>query len=352
MKLTVVIPSYNYAERLGPAIQSVLDNTRRPDEIVVVDDGSTDRSAEVAEAFPEVRVIRKDNGGMSSAINVGIGQSSGDVVVLLDADDEMLPDRLAWIETAFADDDVVLAWHPLIVTDDHGLERGLIPHIPLPEGDLAASMATAGLAAFPVTSGIAARRATLLEIGPIPEDRFRTSGDAYLVRTLPFAGRVRASTRPLGIYSVHAGSDSRSLAAPNRQSMIDQLNRRLDMADAERELLATTARAAGHRVDERRIVGADRAYQAMFLARARLTTPGRRAAKRAMDHLVADGGVGLAARKAFYLVLPRRITVTHELMRSGHPDLGRTARMWSAFYWRVAALIDRWKNRQAAISRR
>jgi glycosyltransferase involved in cell wall biosynthesis len=92
--VTVVIPCYNQAGYLGEAIESVRAQTYRSFEIVVVDDGSTDATAAVAGSYPEVRLLRQRNAGLSAARNVGLELSCGDYLVFLDADDRLLPNAL------------------------------------------------------------------------------------------------------------------------------------------------------------------------------------------------------------------------------------------------------------------
>lgn len=93
--ISVIIPCYNARAWIAEAIQSVyaqeLDNV----EIIVVDDGSTDGSGSiVAERFPDVRLIRVENGGVSRARNIGIAAASGDFIQFLDADDLLGRDKL------------------------------------------------------------------------------------------------------------------------------------------------------------------------------------------------------------------------------------------------------------------
>ena len=95
MTLSVVIPAYNVEGFIGEAIRSVIDQSESPDEIVVVDDGSTDGTAGIAESFEEVRVVRKSNGGLASARNAGAKSSTGELIFFLDADDALLPGGLA-----------------------------------------------------------------------------------------------------------------------------------------------------------------------------------------------------------------------------------------------------------------
>lgn len=95
MKISVVIAAYNASATLGRAIQSVLNQTRPADEIIVVDDGSTDGTADTARQFgSRIRLISQPNGGASVARNTGIQNACGDWIAFLDADDEWLPEKL------------------------------------------------------------------------------------------------------------------------------------------------------------------------------------------------------------------------------------------------------------------
>ncbi|HVL39342.1 MAG TPA: glycosyltransferase [Fimbriimonadaceae bacterium] len=90
--VSVVIPCYNGAATLAEAIESALAQTYSPLEVVVVDDGSTDESARIASRYDSVLVVQQSNGGLSAARNAGIARSSGEWILLLDADDRLLPD--------------------------------------------------------------------------------------------------------------------------------------------------------------------------------------------------------------------------------------------------------------------
>lgn len=93
--VSVVIPAYNCAGYIGEALTSVFAQSYRPIEVLVVDDGSTDRTAEVARGFAEVRYLRQENRGPSAARNHGIRLSDGDFIAFLDADDLWPADKLA-----------------------------------------------------------------------------------------------------------------------------------------------------------------------------------------------------------------------------------------------------------------
>lgn len=96
MRISVVIPTFNRREWLLRALQSVLDQTFRPHEVLVVDDGSHDGTVGVVSArFPAVRLFRQPNRGVSAARNLGIAHATGDWIAFLDSDDSWRPEKLA-----------------------------------------------------------------------------------------------------------------------------------------------------------------------------------------------------------------------------------------------------------------
>lgn len=93
--ISVVIPSYNAARFVNQAIDSVIQQTYSPVEIIVVDDGSTDDTAQrLGELGDRIRYIHQANGGLSKARNRGIREARGEFVAFLDADDKWLPEKL------------------------------------------------------------------------------------------------------------------------------------------------------------------------------------------------------------------------------------------------------------------
>lgn len=95
-KVSVIIPAYNQGHYLAAATQSALNQTYPDVEVLVVDDGSTDETAQVAQQFtdPRVRYIYQENRGLSGARNTGIRHATGDFVTYLDSDDLFLPEKL------------------------------------------------------------------------------------------------------------------------------------------------------------------------------------------------------------------------------------------------------------------
>jgi glycosyltransferase involved in cell wall biosynthesis len=85
--VSVIIPTYNRVNIVGNAIKSVLNQTYTNIELIVVDDGSTDKTSELIENFPEVLYLKKTNGGQSSARNMGLKHAKGKYIASLDSDD-------------------------------------------------------------------------------------------------------------------------------------------------------------------------------------------------------------------------------------------------------------------------
>ena len=95
-KVSVIIPTYNRADYLPQALRSVFDQSLSPSEVIVVDDGSSDGTADLVRGFrPAVRYIWQDHRGVSAARNLGLDEARGEVIAWLDADDLWEPDFLA-----------------------------------------------------------------------------------------------------------------------------------------------------------------------------------------------------------------------------------------------------------------
>ena len=94
--ISVIIPTYNRAHTLKRALDSVLAQTRPADEIIVVDDGSSDDTEQlIQQHYPQVTYIKQANQGVSAARNRAIEIATGEWLALLDSDDEWLPEKLA-----------------------------------------------------------------------------------------------------------------------------------------------------------------------------------------------------------------------------------------------------------------
>ncbi|MBI3864414.1 MAG: glycosyltransferase family 2 protein [Planctomycetia bacterium] len=117
--VSVVIPTYDRAYIIGRAIESVLQQTYRSVEVIVIDDGSTDDTRRVVEAFgPPVRYFYQTNAGVSAARNHGLRKARGEFVALLDSDDLWLPWKLeAQVQLMRSFPDVGMIWTDMVAID-------------------------------------------------------------------------------------------------------------------------------------------------------------------------------------------------------------------------------------------
>ena len=118
--VSVVIPTYNYGRFIKAAISSVLAQTRSPSEVIVVDDGSTDETTAVVAAFGKaVRYMRQDNAGVSAARNLGVRESTSQLIAFLDADDTLEPSTLEkQVARLDSDEEIVLVHCAMREFDD------------------------------------------------------------------------------------------------------------------------------------------------------------------------------------------------------------------------------------------
>lgn len=116
MIVSVIIPTYNRSKIVESAIRSVLNQSYKDYEIIVIDDGSTDGTMEYLESLHlPIKIISKQNGGVASARNAGIKAAQGDYIAFLDSDDSWLPDKLkAQVDYLYTHPDM-----PLVYTDEY-----------------------------------------------------------------------------------------------------------------------------------------------------------------------------------------------------------------------------------------
>jgi len=119
--VSAIVPCYNQGHFLSEAIESILNQTYPHYEIIVIDDGSTDDTSQVAARYANVRCIRKKNEGLSAARNTGLRASAGAYVVFLDADDKLLPEAFeAGVSCLNADPACALAYGHVRLVDSSG----------------------------------------------------------------------------------------------------------------------------------------------------------------------------------------------------------------------------------------
>lgn len=139
VKVSVIVPVYNVEKYLEKCLNSLVNQTLNEIEIIVVDDGSTDSSAEIIEKFknkhPEIiKHLKKPNGGLSDARNFGLEHATGDYIGFVDADDEVNPEMFEDLYALSQDHSAQMVLCNLVKVDENGNELQKLPQIPnLPE---------------------------------------------------------------------------------------------------------------------------------------------------------------------------------------------------------------------------
>lgn len=216
MKTTCLINNYNYADYIGEAIESILAQTHPFDEIIVVDDGSTDGSLDVIGATAanrnEINVIAKNNEGQLSCFNEGFAAASGDLIFFLDSDDLYTPrylkTALDFYEKNEACDFLCCAVHEF---GDRDRVKNYIDHYCAETGDIGFSLLRTRYGKKFIggaTSCLSARRTILEQILPLPfTNDWDISADDCLVYGASLVGaRKYCLPEPLVEYRVHAGN--------------------------------------------------------------------------------------------------------------------------------------------------
>lgn len=208
MSISVVIPAYNASRFVAETLRSVLGQTLPADEILVIDDGSTDDTAAVAESFgPPVRVIRRANARQAASRNFGVQESASEWIAFVDADD-------LWEANKLARQMEELARHPLadlcytarvdFVEQDGRIEFGNVTPAPPPENIRKALFRNTAF----MPSSVIIRRSTFLAAGGF-DTQIKIGEDWDLWLRLLHAGvAFAACPEPLLLYRIHPGSVS------------------------------------------------------------------------------------------------------------------------------------------------
>jgi glycosyltransferase involved in cell wall biosynthesis len=207
--VSIVIDNYNYERFIGRAIESALRQTYPRVEVVVVDDGSTDGSRQVIDRYRHrVIAVEQANGGQGAAVNAGFAASRGDLVIFLDADDELRPQAVGRVVRHLRPGVAKIHFRLDAVDRDGGPLGFANPpeSQPLAAGSVVPSLLSRGRYTTPVMSGNAFTREVLERILPMPAAEWRISADGYLVTAAPFHGVVVAIEERLGIYRIHGAN--------------------------------------------------------------------------------------------------------------------------------------------------
>ena len=212
--ISVIIPLYNKAKEIRRTLASVARQSVQPLEIIVVDDGSTDGSAEIVEAMnmPLVRLVRQQNRGVSAARNRAMTIARGEWVALLDGDDCWESGYLANVERMIASYPFAAAIGTGFVVDDG--KRLVVGDTPTTEGVV--DFFTESMSRYVLLpSATVLRREVALALGGFPEG-MRMGEDQYLWTKLARTSQVVFSPERLVVYSRVADNRSAAIYTPEQ----------------------------------------------------------------------------------------------------------------------------------------
>lgn len=211
--VSVIIPAYNYAHFLDRAVRSAFAQRHQPIEVIVVDDGSTDRTpelcAQLQREFPALRVIRQENAGLSAARNTGVLNARHPFVAFLDADDEWLP---AMLETVMADFARQPPATPAAACNSFRVDASGLPigeKSTSPRGDRFFTAADILLKTRFMPSGVVARRVSFDAAG-LFDTTLRSSEDRDMWLRLASVAPIRYLDQPLVCIRRHGSNMSRN----------------------------------------------------------------------------------------------------------------------------------------------
>jgi glycosyltransferase involved in cell wall biosynthesis len=260
-RFSVIIPAYNSAATLARAVESVQSQTRPAHEIIVVNDGSSDNTLQIARGFgPAVQTIHQANGGVSVARNHGVEKATGDWLAFLDADDWYYPDRLRWhAELIQRDPGLDFLTGDYEYRDEQGVLTGTsmaahtsgqallerchgVREVIMEDLEFEPFVADH----FGDTHTLSVPRETFLRLGGYPVG-FRVCEDVhFLIRLCAVSRRVGVTCRPLGVYMVHGSSatriDSLKAQSYNLQTLLDLRHLADDFPDPVRRGVITRLR--------------------------------------------------------------------------------------------------------------
>jgi glycosyltransferase involved in cell wall biosynthesis len=233
VRVSVVTPAFNAAETIGAAISSVLGQTFRDVEVVVVDDGSTDQTAAIAEAYGDpVRVVRQENRGVAAARNRGIREAAGELIAFCDADDAFLPEHLERLVRLWDERGGIATANSYWVLPGGIGKTRYRGGFPKPDEQRRAILEqnfVSPLSLFP--------RAFLDELGPFDEERRRAEDWDFWIRAVYAGYRVTLQPRPTALY--RWGSESLSSARDamdaDVEAVLQRVAERDDLTSYERE---------------------------------------------------------------------------------------------------------------------
>jgi glycosyltransferase involved in cell wall biosynthesis len=232
MRISVVIPLYNKRNSIGAALNSVLMQSFKPVEIIVVNDGSTDGSEDIVNKLeiPLVKLINQSNAGVSAARNRGINEATCDWIALLDADDIWLPGFLAKIRSLHENfENCNILGTSYLMQNQEGRTRKIkLNKLPFKSEDglLSNYFEVASVSNYPLwSSAIVIRKKTIESVGGFPLN-VHSGEDLLTWARLVCISNVAYSTEPLAVYRLNeaAGIDRRSTGPPKKDFVAMALN--------------------------------------------------------------------------------------------------------------------------------
>ena len=217
--VSIVIPVFNGERFIGEAIESVLAQTYEPIELIVVDDESTDGSAQVADAYEGVTVIRhRPNGGPAVARNRGIAVAKGACIGILDADDMMKPKRIEkQVAAVEGGSDFVLTLEELLVE----------PGVEMPEFFTARRAPISDRDDLWLTSSVLVTREAIERLGPYDESLRYGEDVDFVLRAFDAALKIEMLDEKLTIRRFHGGNMTYDFAQ-TRGATFQALRRRVE----------------------------------------------------------------------------------------------------------------------------
>jgi glycosyltransferase involved in cell wall biosynthesis len=210
MLVSVVIPAYNASRFIAATLESVLAQTFPPAEIIVIDDGSTDSTAEIAESFgPPVRVIRRNNSGQAASRNFAVQQASCEWIAFIDADDLWDPCKLEKQKMALAETPGAELCYTARVCFEQTGHDCIRPTLTIPVPPARQIRKALSRSTTFLPSSVVIRRSVFLDAGGF-NSHYKIVEDWDLWLRLLSAGVVfTACTEPLLLYRTHEASISR-----------------------------------------------------------------------------------------------------------------------------------------------
>ena len=208
--VSIIINNYNYGSFIAKSIDSALNQTYSPIEIIVVDDGSTDNSREIITTYGnKIIPVFKENGGQASAYNEGFAASSGEIICFLDSDDWFLKEKVNLVVKEFqADSEIGWCFNTLKLIDNKtNKELGITRQHDVGRCDFRDLVKQGTPLYVPPSSGLCFRRSLLEQILPIPEI-FVNGADGYPMKAAPVLSPGFMMEQPLTMMRVHSSNNS------------------------------------------------------------------------------------------------------------------------------------------------